>query len=318
MIMKVFKLLSVVCMVNVAFCAEQTSQRQAPVYQANAGSVGVSSQQQGPNIIQTQSAADNTFLEFYSRQNTDFSVSVFFKEAGKLVKRDISVDDQQKAVIVFFGEWCPHCDQFLASFGPHISKLTTRGIKIFFICVPPVGGLKNWKDPTMTEYQSAATKITNHGISLSANVRVVMLGSRVVLAKTGIEGLPVVLAVKKSKEKFRGVGKSVTKKMDFTDQAILNQFFEIWEEDESDVPKDVQKGNAQKTHKNAPGRFNGRKSGVSENQSKNKINLEAARIATELLNSPDLCSIRQQPPPPLPQDAPVVQAHEIHNQGCSC
>ena len=83
-------------------------QQGSQVYAANAGS--------------TVSTSANMFLEYYSKQGSDVWASVYYHENGNLSKRDISYDDLQRAVVIFFGDWCPHCHKFLTEFSKHITK----------------------------------------------------------------------------------------------------------------------------------------------------------------------------------------------------
>ena len=98
---------------------------QAQVYPANAGEA-VHAEQPSTNVTESNniqnasqsvdSKSNNVFLEYYAKQGNDFSMSVFYNENGNLVKRNISYDDLQRTVVIFFGNWCPHCHKFLTGF----------------------------------------------------------------------------------------------------------------------------------------------------------------------------------------------------------
>ena len=207
-----------------SLCAMQQGSQ---VYAANAGS--------------TVSTSANMFLEYYSKQGSDVWASVYYHENGNLSKRDISYDDLQRAVVIFFGDWCPHCHKFLTEFSKHITKLSKHGIKVILLHVPTVERLKNWQEPTVQEYNDVITKLSNSGIKPSSNVNVVLLGDRNVLTKAGVSGLPVFLAVKNSKEYFRGVGDNGVSKLKLGDKNVWKQFLEIFGDNKQKADKKVEK-----------------------------------------------------------------------------
>lgn len=290
--------------------AAQGSQPQQQQAQAAAGSPvdqnGVS-ELSGEGSPKTPKET-NMFLEYYSRQGAEFGSSLYVQEAS-LSKQNISQDDLKKAVVVFFGDWCPHCDSFLKSFSKNVELLRLAGVNVIFINVPSIDRLKNWKEPTVDEFNAAENKIASYGIKLSnKKVFVGLLGDRITLAKSGIEGLPVVIAVKDGREYFRGVGESGVSKLNLSDQAVLKQFLEIWDKEpkETNAAKDT--GKSQKSSVSKKNRAHksvasskGRKSNAKPTKNKfgqkssatgyNKshygnidINIEEAAHATNLLN----------------------------------
>ena len=205
----------------------------------------------------------NTFLEYYSRQGSEFSPLIYVQESS-LSKQYINHEDLKKSVVVFFGDWCPHCDSFLKSFSKNVELLRLAGVKVIFINVPSIERLKNWKEPTVDEFNVAENKIASYGIKLShRDVFVGLLGDRVTLAKSGVEGLPVVLAIKEGKEYFRGVGESGVNKLNLSDQAILKQFLQIW-----DKEKKVDNDKPKKSYLSSPKKQYGQKSDKFSSKSK--------------------------------------------------
>lgn len=264
--------------------------QQVPVYPANAGALttvqSVSQVNQGEQgTAATQSK--NIFLEYYAKQGSNFSAPVFFFENNALVKRDISYDDLKKSVVIFFGDWCPHCHKFLTEFSKHIATLAKSAINVVFLHIPSVEKLKNWQEPSVQDYQSVVQKLSSYGINSSAsNVKIVLLGERTVLSQLGISGLPIFLAVKNAKEYFRGVGDSGVSKLQLSDPDTLKQFLEIWGKDESskadhNEKKEVKKSKKlkKKTQKKVV------RTAKSKQVKLSKKALLESKTATEMLNS---------------------------------
>ena len=72
-------------------------------------------------------------------------------------------------------------------------------------------------------------------------MNVVLLGDRNVLTKAGVSGLPVFLAVKNSKEYFRGVGDNGVSKLKLGDKNVWKQFLEIFGDNKQKADKKVEK-----------------------------------------------------------------------------
>ena len=272
------------------FASSALFAQQVPVYPANAGAyTTVQSMPQDNKGAQTISAtqSNNIFLEYYAKQGSNFSAPVFFFENNALIKRDISFDDLKKSVVIFFGDWCPHCHKFLTEFSKHIATLAKNGINVIFLHVPSIEKLRNWQDPTLQDYQAVVQKLSSYGISASAsNVKVVLLGDRLSLSQLGISGLPVFIAVKNAKEYFRGVGDSGVSKLQLSDPNILKQFLEIWSNDKNNKAG----GNERKSNKKPEKlRNKSQKNAIYQSKSKavklSKKAMVESKTATEMLNS---------------------------------
>lgn len=281
--MKNIKILTLPLVVSSAAVAQQ-----APVYPANAGAYTTIQNMPLASVqgVQPSTQSNNIFLEYYARQGNDFSTSVFFYEKNTLVKRDISYDDLKKAVVIFFGDWCPHCHKFITEFSKHIATLTKNGINVIFLHVPSVEKLQNWRDPSVQDYQAVVQKLNSYGIIPSKNIKTVLLGSRTALSQVGISGLPVFLAVKNSKEYFRGIGDSGVSKLRLSEPNVLKQFLEIWGKDEDKKDSVNNTGSKIKSQK-AKTRL-GRKDTLKSTSKPVKLSGKAlieSKTATEMLNS---------------------------------
>ncbi len=272
------------------FASSALFAQQVPVYPANAGAyTTVQSMPQDNKGAQTISAtqSNNIFLEYYAKQGSNFSAPVFFFENNALIKRDISFDDLKKSVVIFFGDWCPHCHKFLTEFSKHIATLAKSGVNAIFLHVPSVEKLRNWQEPSVQDYHAVVQKLSSYGISSTArNVKVVLLGERTALSQLGISGLPVFLAVKNAKEYFRGVGDSGVSKLQLSDPNILKQFLEIWGKDENNKVSDnarkadrKQEKIKKKLNKKVTQKFKTKPVKLS------KKALMESKTATEMLNS---------------------------------
>jgi thiol-disulfide isomerase/thioredoxin len=208
-----------------------------------------------------------------------------------LEKRTLSTADLKKAVVVFFGDWCPHCEKFLGRFSGQLHLLTEKGVRIIFVGIPSVEALKQpWKDPTPAEYEIYDSKLRTHGIRLGDQVSLCALGDRVTLGKAAVEGLPAVLAVKEGAERFRGVGQDGLNKLDLADARTLEQFLAIWDE-----RKDEKSEREKKKHKSEAGgkmaAGAGAGTGGRDAAGRGLVDRERASAATEALNSDfDICA----------------------------
>ena len=286
--MKNMKFLLFPFLSSVAIATQQGNQ--VMVYPANAGEATRTVQKMPKevphNASQTNNdASKNIFLEYYAKQGSDFAMSAFYNKSGNLVKQDISYDDLQKAVVIFFGDWCPHCHKFLTAFSQHVSKLTLKGIKVILLNVPSVEKLKNWQEPTMQDYQKAIQELNSCGVNLGNNVEMVLLGDRVALSKIGVSGLPVFLAIKNAKEYFRGVGSNGVSKLKLSDPNVLQQFLNIWDEKKDEPKKEKKVATNKKIKKSSD-----KKIKISKTAKKSSIKLSKrasieSKTATEMLNS---------------------------------
>jgi thiol-disulfide isomerase/thioredoxin len=274
---------------SVYFIMDVFGAQQNQVYQAMAGTSPQGSQSvaSGGNSLSSAPQISNEFLEYYSKQGTEFSASIFYRVGTGLEKRSISGNDLRKAVVVFFGDWCPHCEKFLKKFSGEINMLTSRGIKVIFIGVPSVNALKNWKDPTIDDHSKYVEKLRSHGIGASSNVDITALGDRVTLGKASVEGLPAVLAIKDGKEYYRGVGQGGLAKLDFSNGDTLKQFLSIWDPDEKtdESAKEETKQKKKYGKKEKREKAGAWKKGVRRKRSPMGVDLEKASHATAMLNS---------------------------------
>ncbi len=271
----------------------------AQIYQAAPGTASTFATQnfssQNNNQIQNQLSVipnDNIFLEYYAKQGDDFMASVYYNETSKLVKRDISFNDLKKTVIIFSGDWCPYCHNFLTNFSQYIKDLNSKGIKIIIVNVPSIDKLKNFVTPTIDDYNEVKSKLESYGITFSSMTKLAILGEKATLARNGIEGLPVFIAVKNGKEYFRGVGQSGISKLQLSNQTVLKQFLEIWDEkvEQPDSDKKPTKITSQKKEKTNHKQQHSKASKINkkkakETKIKSKVDISASKNATELLNS---------------------------------
>jgi len=220
--------------------------------------------QQNNNKSRSQ---NNPFLVNYARKNKRFSATVYkMDKNGKLYRSQLDSKSLQKAIIIFFGDWCPHCAHFLTSFAKYINQLTSSGIKIIFIGVPSIERIQNWQTPTISDYNESKNKLQSFGINpeqLSQNaksehdqakqqkknkqqhnadilklnmpaVELVLLGDNSVLDNNAIDSLPTMLAVNNSTEQFRGGADNSLDVVNFENPISMQQFQEIWYEDDEE------------------------------------------------------------------------------------
>jgi len=269
-------------------------------------------QEGGGAFAGVSEANSNPFLQFYTRQGVDVSVKVFYQNGKKLsLPKDISQDNLRKAIVIFFGDWCPHCDSFLKAFAAnlkvlraHEKEIKSNETDVIFVSVPSLEVLKNWRLPNVDEYNIAENKISAYGIELAyKNTNVVMLGDKSTLAKNGVEGLPVAFVVKDGKEIFRTTGDKAATDLNFNDPAVLKNFLEIFDEEAKEKKdsnsKSATEKRSVKSEKAVGGKHkvkgNGKnKKSNSKKLSKNivnkhiklsKSNSVKAREATKILNS---------------------------------
>ena len=220
--------------------------------------------QQNNNKSRSQ---NNPFLVNYARKNKRFSATVYkMDKNGKLYRSQFDSKSLQKAIVIFFGDWCPHCAHFLTSFAKYINQLTSSGIKIIFIGVPSIERIQNWQSPTISDYNESQNKLQSFGINpaqMSQNaksgyeqakqqkknkqhynadilklnmpaVELVLLGDNSVLDHNAIDSLPTMLAINNGTEQFRGGADNSLDVVNFENPVSMQQFQEIWYEEDDD------------------------------------------------------------------------------------
>ncbi len=287
----------------------------APIYQAQVGNTSNFGQQlpnsnvnvnvnSNANVQQVQS--NNPFLEYYNKQGNTLlkdNISFYFRDKNNtLQKRQLTSSAQKKSVMVFFGDWCPHCDAFLKTFSQHIDLLRLSDVTIIFVAVPSISKLKNWTEPTIDEFNTAERKIESYGIKLSSSKTfVVMISHPSTLSICGVEGLPVMIALQNGKEKFRAVGEKAVQKMNLSNTLVLKQFLEIWDDDQQHAIDETSNNRDSslvcvcdtnpKFTKAAR-----KRTALDKTKSKQvsqKVDWKRARELTELLNEYDYSKMRQ-------------------------
>lgn len=231
-------------------------------------------QQNNNNRVQSP---NNPFLINYARKNKRFSATVYkMDKNGRLHRSQLDSKSLRKAIIIFFGDWCPHCAHFLTSFVKYINQLTASGIKIIFIGVPSIERIQNWQSPTISDYNESQQKLQSFGINpeqLSQNakseyeqakqqkknkqkhnsdvltlnmpaVELVLLGDNSVLDNNAIDSLPTMLAINNGTEQFRGGADNSLDVVNFENPISMQQFKEIWyEQDDDDDEEDDDEDN---------------------------------------------------------------------------
>ena len=192
---------------------------------------------------------NNPFLNNYVLKNNHFSADVF-KMNGGLYKTTIGNtldrngnvtkfdNELKKSIVIFFGDWCPHCAKFLGNLSKYINQLTSSGIKIIFISVPSIERIQTWQDPSMADYNESKNKLRNFGIDVDRlnlnQVELVLLGNNDVLEQNSIDSLPKFIAIRNGTEQFRGGSDNSLDVLNFDSTVTMQQFQEIWYEDDED------------------------------------------------------------------------------------
>ena len=230
----------------------------------------------------------NPFLEYYSKQGSEFAAKVYYQNGKELSLEQISNDDSKKAVIVFFGEWCPHCDNFLKIFSKQLEFLRLYKVNVIFIHVPSIDRLKDYEKElsfkyTPDEFNQAENKISAYGIKLSKKkMKVALLGDRVSLGKNGIEGLPVVIAIRDGKECFRAVGENTSAKLDFSNEEVLKNFLAIWDDDVNVIAEEKESAAASaETPKSSKHGKKGKKQEKSDKKEKKSKHVREGHLSTD-------------------------------------
>ncbi|MDR0640350.1 MAG: hypothetical protein LBF65_01275 [Holosporales bacterium] len=255
------------------------------VYQANAGSP---SQMVGQSMLNTSNA-------------TDFDVEVYVLENGNLVKRHINQSILRKALVVFIGEGCPHCEKFLSGFAQHYKRLTSEGVTVVFVRIPAIDALQAGRVPTMQEYESAASE-TSVVSSPSNTVKVFLLADYPALMKVGVTAIPVGFIVDRGAQRLKMEGDALIQKTDFSDDSVLQSFLEYYtKDDESNRDEGTTKIGDHDNGSRKTGAKGSRNSGTSSSRHRG-INLDEARKYTQMLNDcncddQSLCNAKNNFPP---------------------
>ena len=201
---------------------------------------------------------NNPFLNNYARKNKRFSATVCRLEKGKSkLSRPTTLDSKtlKKAVVIFFGDWCPNCARFLTGLSKYLNQLVQDGIRIIFIGVPSPETLQDWRSPKITDYNSAKEKLRSYNIVLeqldpkgydsngnpksnNRKVELVLLGDEDVLNRNAIDSLPTMLVIRDSNEQFRGSSDNSLDIVNFESPSAMQQFKEIWNEEDADDEDD--------------------------------------------------------------------------------
>ena len=171
----------------------------------------------------------NVFTENYALKGKQFSAKVFRKnDNNQLIRTELNSDNLQRAIVIFFGDWCPHCSRFLRNFSRNIPALTQSGVKIIFIGVPSVARLQKWSDPTDADYNENLQKLNDFGIQLGNNVELVLLGNSGSLGSNSVDSLPTMMAISYGKECFRGGADNSIERAEFNNNDEVNQFLQVF------------------------------------------------------------------------------------------
>lgn len=174
-------------------------------------------------------AAPNAFTENYALKGKQFGATVFRKDRNNLLyKTNLNANDLQRAIIIFFGDWCPHCSRFLKNFSKSIPALTQAGLKIIFIGVPSVDRLQNWRDPTESDYNENMQKLNGFGVQMGNNMELVLLGNSNSLRDNAVDSLPTMMAISNGKECFRGGADNSIERAEFKNNDEVNQFLQVF------------------------------------------------------------------------------------------
>lgn len=294
-----------------------------------------------------QNIANNPFLNNYARRNRRFSASIYKMDRnGTLYKTQLDSKSLQKAIVIFFGDWCPHCANFLNSLSRYLNQLISSGIKIIFISVPSIERIQNWQTPSIADYNEAQQKLRsfniipeqlnqyaqteydnakqqkknkqqyNHDI-LYINmpaVELVLLGDNSVLDNNAIDSLPTMLAINNGTEQFRGGSDNSLDVVNFENSVTMQQFNEIWyeeddeeeEEDEDDAEDYEEEDEEPKRQVKKKKKSTGKKSSSSNKKKKTNTNKKSPSKKTASSK-------------PSKVDKPLADFHtKMLNKGCQC
>lgn len=208
--------------------------------------------QNNNNQYNNRNSANNPFLNNYVRKNKVFSASVYkLDKNGKLYKTTLDNKSLKKTVVIFFGDWCPNCAKFLGSLSKYLKQLLDSGINIIFIGVPKLEEIRDWRKPSISDYNNARNQLRQYKILLeqldpngydsagnpnkkSKKVELVLLGDSDVLEKNDITVLPTMLAINNGTEQFRGSSDNSLDIVNFENPTAIQQFQEIWNTNNDD------------------------------------------------------------------------------------
>jgi len=234
-------------------------------YGGNNNNNGNYNNNQNNNNNVNKNLINNPFLNNTIRKNEKFSAIVYdINKKGKLHKRILGYQPDsngnlvrpdkylQKAIVIFFGDWCPNCAKFLTSLSKYLNQLISSGIKIVFISVPSIERIQNWQNPSISDYNEARNKLRSFNIDLTQldpdsydaagnpnnrkdkKVELLLLGDNYSLSDNDIDSLPVMIAVHNSIEQFRGGSDNSLDVVNFEDPTAMRQFQEIWRNNDDD------------------------------------------------------------------------------------
>ena len=241
----------------------------------------------------------NVFTENYALKGRQFTATVYRKDGnGRLYKTTLGSNDLQRAIIIFFGDWCPHCARFLGNFSKNMSALTQAGVKIVFIGVPSIDGLQNWREPTDADFNNHLQKLNSFGIQVGNNSELVLLGDKASLNSNAVDSLPTMMAVSNGKECFRGGADNSIERVEFTNQDAIGQFLQVFnsfgnqerQNQSNNTPQLFYSNNNYKTSKTRS--YNK----VVHNK---QINADRTNVFTEMLNNDCnlACAVKKWAPP---------------------
>ncbi|MBR1944303.1 MAG: redoxin domain-containing protein [Alphaproteobacteria bacterium] len=321
----------------------------------NQGVTNISYNGNGYSNTQPNNNSNNPFLNNYARKNKNFSAKVYKMKNGKLQSKASSLTDEdlKKTIIIFFGDWCPHCQHFLTSFAKYIPQLTSSGIKIIFVGVPSINVIQNWQNPTTSDYEKAQQNLQSFGINpeqMSQNakseynrskqqkknkqqhnsdilqlnmpaVELVLLGDNSVLDNNAIDSLPTMLAINNGTEQFRGSADNSLDVVNFENPISMQQFQEIWytdndEDDEDDENIDDEEDEAiEKVAKKVKN-----KKKIKSNKSKTKTKSSTKSNKSKNKKSTKGKTSKESSKSSNKQvDVPLANFHtRLLNRGCDC
>lgn len=283
-------------------------------YNSNSDRNGSNTNNQNANNnfnVQSNNAQPNTFTENYTLKGRPFNAYVYKKDAdGRLYKMRLNSQDLQKAIIIFFGDWCPHCSRFLGNFSRNMPSLTQAGVKIIFIGVPSIDRLQNWREPTDADFNEHFQKLSSFGIQLGNNSELVLLGDKASLNNNVVDSLPTMMAVSNGRECFRGGADNSIEKVEFNNQDAIGQFLQVFNSFGSQNvanSNNYNNSNVQQPYSN-----NIYKPSKTRNTSKTtyhgKINADRTNMFTEMLNNNCnwSCAVKKWAPPSVVYSAPSL------------
>lgn len=244
-------------------------------------------ERQVDNYSNINNNQNNEFLQPSAspRKGMDVRLSVYKMDRQGLYRDQLNAGNLQKAILIFFGSWCPYCSKYLNNLSRNINELVAAGIRIIFVHVPTIERLQNWQTPTDADYNDAYNRLSSFGIKPDNSIELVLLGDRNSLNNNSIDSLPTMLAVKNGQEQFRGGSDNSIDIADFSQADKLKNFLQIWEDKakenvescEEECKKKCQLRNKQ------PDKRKSNKTDISKTKT-SKINVQKANRYTDKLN----------------------------------